>query len=372
MVEEFPSEVYKKARLWLEADWLQIAESLNGKEDQFRGKHVLITGAAGFLGFNFLHFFSHLNLSQPGASISVIAVDNYLRGRPRWIKEITAIDQNIVAQRWDITHPWPDDHSKFDCIIHCASIASPTFYRRYPLETLDATVLGLRHMLDLAHRTKCESFLYFSSSEIYGDPPPEQIPTKETYRGNVSCMGPRACYDESKRLGETLCYIYAQHYGLPVKIVRPFNNYGPGLRLNDRRVIPDFCQESLSDRDIVLHSDGSPTRTFCYSSDALAGYLLALLSPFKGEAFNIGSDTNEISMRDLASLILRLLNSKRHVVHKPSEEADYLADNPGRRCPDISKARRLLGFTPKVTLESGLFRMLSWYQEFADLETLLD
>jgi dTDP-glucose 4,6-dehydratase/UDP-glucuronate decarboxylase len=240
------------------------------------------------------------------------------------------------------------------------------------LETLDANVLGLRHMLDLARRTGCESFLYFSSSEIYGDPPPDQIPTKETYCGNVACMGPRACYDESKRLGETLCYIYAQHYGLPVKIVRPFNNYGPGLRLDDRRVIPDLYRATLSDCDIVLHSDGNPTRTFCYSSDALAGYLLALLSDFEGEQFNIGSDDTEISMRQLANLILRVSKSKRRVVHRPSQDSNYLTDNPQRRCPDISKARSFLGFEPKVSLELGLSRMLNWYREFAELETLLE
>jgi len=368
----FPSELYQKARLWLETDWLQIEESLQGNENQLRGKRVLITGAAGFLGFNFLHFFSHLNQRGPKDCVFVVAADNFLRGRPRWIDEITTVDQNIVLKRADINQPWNDD-SRFDFIIHCASVASPTFYRQYPLETLDANVVGLRHMLDLAQRSKCESFLFFSSSEIYGDPSSDAIPTKESYRGNVSCIGPRACYDESKRLGETLCYIYAQQHGLPVKMVRPFNNFGPGLRLNDRRVIPDMCCEILLDRDIVLYSDGSPTRTFCYTSDALTGYLLALLSPFRGEPFNIGSDMSaEISMGDLAKLLLRLSGSKGHVVHTPSDEADYLADNPMRRCPDISKARTLLGFTPRITLESGLLRTLQWYREFIDLETLTD
>jgi dTDP-glucose 4,6-dehydratase/UDP-glucuronate decarboxylase len=303
----------------------------------------------------------------------VVAADNFLRGRPRWIDEITASDPDVILKKADINQPWPADDSRFDFIIHCASVASPTFYRQYPLETLDANVLGLRHMLELARRSKCESFLFFSSSEIYGDPSAAAIPTNESYRGNVSCIGPRACYDESKRLGETLCYIYAQHHGVPVKMVRPFNNFGPGLRLNDRRVIPDMCRELLLDRDIVLYSDGTPTRTFCYTSDALAGYLLALLSPHHGEPFNIGSDmTAEISMADLAKLLLQLSGSKGHVVHKPSDEADYLADNPQRRCPDISKARKLLGFAPEVSLESGLLRTLHWYREFIDLESLLD
>jgi dTDP-glucose 4,6-dehydratase/UDP-glucuronate decarboxylase len=228
-------------------------------------------------------------------------------------------------------------------------------------------------MLDLARRTKCESFLFFSSSEIYGDPSSDAIPTNESYRGSVSCIGPRACYDESKRLGETLCYIYTQHHGVPAKIVRPFNNFGPGLRLNDRRVIPDMCREILFDRDIVLYSDGSPTRTFCYISDALTGYLLALLSTSEGEPFNIGSDmTAEISMGDLARLLLQVSGSKGQVIHKVSDEAEYLADNPQRRCPDISKARTLLGFDPRVGLESGLQRTLHWYREFVDLETLVD
>jgi dTDP-glucose 4,6-dehydratase/UDP-glucuronate decarboxylase len=372
MVRDCPSYLYERARSWLEPDWSRVSESLNGKEESLRGRRVLITGAAGFLGFNFLHFFSHLNSVTPGAPISVTAVDNYLRGRPGWISELGLVDSHIRPRRLDINQPWTGEESKYDYIIHCASVASPTFYRRYPLETLDANVLGLRHMLNLARRTGCESFLYFSSSEIYGDPPADQIPTMETYRGNVACMGPRACYDESKRLGETLCYIYAEHYGLPVKIVRPFNNYGPGLRLDDRRVIPDLCRATLSDCDIVLHSDGNPTRTFCYSSDALAGYLLALLSEIKGEPFNIGSDDTEISMRDLANLIVRVSKSKRHVVQRPSRESDYLTDNPQRRCPDISKARSLLGFDPKVRLELGLSRMLNWYREFAELETLLE
>jgi dTDP-glucose 4,6-dehydratase/UDP-glucuronate decarboxylase len=372
MSQRLSSEIYEKARQWLEEDWQRVSEGLQGSEGRFRGKRVLITGAAGFLGFNFLHFFSYLNSKSAAKSVSVIAVDNYLRGKPRWMDEITKVDSNIKPKRWDINRPWIDDQPSFDFIIHCASIASPTFYRQYPLETLDANVLGLRHMLDLARQTNCESFLFFSSSEIYGDPPAEFIPTKESYRGNVATMGPRACYDESKRLGETLCYIYAQQYGVPVKIARPFNNYGPGLRLNDRRVIPDFCREILFGRDIILHSDGSPTRTFCYSSDAITGYLLALLFPAKGEPFNIGADAREISMRDLAQLLFHVSKSKGRVLHKPSEEADYLADNPARRCPDISKARSALGFVPRVDLEFGLSRMLDWYRRFLDLEDLVD
>ena len=367
------SQLYTEARSWLEKDWDRVGMSLAGREATFRGKRILVTGAAGFLGFNFLNFFSYLNSSASGAApLFLVAADNYLRGHPRWLVELATLDPHVTLQRFDVTHPWPKPESKFDFIIHCACVASPTYYRKLPLETLDANTLGLRHMLELARQYGSESLLYFSSSEIYGDPPPSEIPTKESYRGNVACIGPRACYDESKRLGETLSAIYAQEYKVPVKIVRPFNNYGPGLRLADGRVLPDFYRDVLADRDIVFHSDGSPTRTFCYVSDALAGYLLALLSPYNGEPFNIGSDGPEISMRDLASLVLRVSGSTRKVVHQPSRELDYLTDNPRRRCPDISKARTLLGFEPVVSLEAGLSRMLEWYRDFVTLEEVGD
>ena len=186
----------------------------------------------------------------------------------------------------------------FDFIIHAASIASPKYYRQYPIQTIDANVLGIHHLLDFAVEYPPESILFFSSSEVYGDPPPECIPTPETYVGNVSFTGPRACYDESKRLGETLCVNFHQVHKVPVKIARPFNNYGPGLKINDRRVISDFFRDVLADRNIIMYSDGTPTRTFCYIADALTGYLLILLSNAEGEAFNIGDDNPEISIKD--------------------------------------------------------------------------
>ena len=364
--------LYAKAQAWLEEDWERVEESLGQQAERFRGRRVLITGAVGFLGFNFLHFFSYLNATRNRAAPArVVAVDNYLRGQPRWAVELSKTAPHIELRRLDITQPWPEAGSAFDLIVHAASVASPTFYRKYPLETLDANVFGLRHMLDLARKRGCESFLYFSSSEIYGDPPPHEIPTGENYRGNVACIGPRACYDESKRLGETLCYIYAAQYGVPVKIVRPFNNYGPGLRLTDGRVLSDLSRDVLADRNIVLYSDGRPTRTFCYASDALTGYLLALLSPHSGEAFNIGADSPEISMRDLAALVMRVAGVKGNVEQRASGEVDYLTDNPQRRCPDISKARAKLKFEPRVDLEVGVARLLEWYRRFQGLEELI-
>jgi dTDP-glucose 4,6-dehydratase/UDP-glucuronate decarboxylase len=250
-----------------------------------------------------------------------------------------------------------------DFVIHAASVASPIFYRKHPIETMDANVIGLRLLLDHFREKGCESFLYFSTSEIYGDPFPEFIPTSETYRGNVSCTGPRACYDESKRYGETLCVNFHQQYGLPVKIARPFNNYGPGLRIDDGRVLPDFFNDVLNGRDIRMLSDGKATRTFCYITDAITGYLLILLSSHDGEPFNIGVESPEISMRDIADLVIRVSGSKRIVVTAQSPDRHYLTDNPQRRCPDISKARRMLGYDPNMGLEEGLRRTFEYYSD---------
>ncbi|MDR4464461.1 MAG: NAD-dependent epimerase/dehydratase family protein [Nitrospira sp.] len=366
------STLHTEAQTWLSQDWERVEHDLGAKAASLNGSRVLLTGAAGFLGFNFLHFLSYLNKrkSEGQPAIHIVAVDNYLRGKSRWIMELAQDDPNIELRTHDITHPWPVDDARYDFIIHGASVASPTFYRQYPLETLDANVAGLRNMLDLARLTSAKSMVFFSSSEIYGDPPVHEIPTKETYRGNVACTGPRACYDESKRLGETLCYIYAQKYSVPVKIIRPFNNYGPGLRLTDRRVLPDICADVLADRDIVLYSDGKATRTFCYSSDALTGYLLALLSTHDGEAFNIGSQAPEVSMYELATMVSQVASSSRSVVSRASDDKDYLTDNPQRRCPDLSKAKTLLGYQPKVDLRIGLTRLIEWYKTFLPLEAV--
>ena len=186
-------------------------------------------------------------------------------------------DGSLTVLEHDITVPLPEKRGNLDFVIHAASIASPTYYRKYPIATMDANVNGLRLLLDRCREQQAaghpvSGFLFFSTSEIYGDPPPDQIPTAEAYRGNVSCTGPRACYDESKRFGETLCVNFARQFGLPITIARPFNNFGPGLKITDRRVIPDFARDLFAGKDLVLLSDGSPTRTFCYVADAIVGY----------------------------------------------------------------------------------------------------
>lgn len=330
------------------------------------GSNILFTGANGFLGYYFIKAIILWNDTYPDKKIKVYALDTFATGTPKWLEKRS--DVKIIKK--DITKFKPT--LDFDYIIHAASIASPVFYRKYPLETINANVLGLYNILNYiaqkkASNRKIKGLLFFSSSEIYGDPTKENIPTPETYRGNVSCTGPRACYDESKRFCETLCVNFSRVYNLPIKIARPFNNYGPGLKITDGRVIPDFAGDILKNKDIKLLSTGSPTRTFCYITDAVVGYLKVLINGKNGESYNIGVETPEISIHELAekmkNLAAKHLNYSGKIIMESSEDKNYLADNPNRRCPLITKAKNDLGFAPKISLDEGLIKTLTWYQE---------
>jgi len=330
--------------------------------DRFSGKNILLTGGGGFLGTYFVKYFTQLNdLNILSSPCKLYVVENFIRGIPEWFSQMQQREDVILIEE-DITKLTNLPTSDF--IIHAATIASPTYYRLHPIETMDANVIGLRNLLDFARQNPCESFLFFSTSEIYGDPDPENIPTKETYRGYVSCTGPRACYDESKRYGETLCTNFHDQYNIPIKIVRPFNNYGPGLKLSDKRVIPDFFSNLLNNEKIEILSDGHVTRTFCYISDAITGYLQALLSDQNGEAFNIGTSEPEITMLELAKKISKVVKGDDdfEYEHRVSQDKNYLTDNPQKRCPDITKAKQLLEYNPTVSLEDGLNRIYNFYK----------
>jgi UDP-glucuronate decarboxylase len=355
-------------------DLKRIYDGLTSEErSKFNGSTILLTGCAGFLGFYFVNFFvrysKELNIKK------VIGLDNFKVGYPNWLRRLDA-EGKIELHEFDITTDnitnIPDAENAA-YIYHMASIASPTFYRKYPIETLDANIWGLRKLLDYYREKPIKNLVFFSSSEIYGDPAPENIPTPEDYRGNVSCMGPRACYDEAKRFGETMCYLYNQRYNMPITIIRPFNNYGPGMRLNDKRVPADFAKAVLENRDIVILSDGKPMRTFCYITDAVTGYLKGLVyEPF--EAFNIGIDKPEISIKKLADIYQQagseIFGYAGKVIFQTSQERDYLTNNPNRRCPDISKAKKLLGYQPKVIVDDGVRYFLQFVKESdkADVE----
>lgn len=360
----------------VQQDLQRIYDSLTEEERaKFKDSTVLFTGGAGFLGFYFIQFLTCYQ-QELGAK-SIICLDNFQVGCPQWLTELNDTGKVELYKFNVITDDIADipGADRVDYIYHMASIASPIFYRKYPIETLDANIWGLRRLLDFYCEKPIKGLAFYSSSEIYGDPTPEHIPTPETYRGNVDCQGPRACYDEAKRFGETMCYLFHQRYNMPITIIRPFNNYGPGMRLNDARVPADFANAVRQNQDIELFSDGSPTRTFCYISDAITGYLKALLYAEKGfEAFNIGIDKPEISIRRLADIYIQagkeVFNYTGQAKFAVSQDKEYLQNNPNRRCPVIDKARRLLGYEPKVDVEQGVHYFLEYIKESTEEELI--
>jgi len=320
------------------------------------GKNVLLTGAAGFLGRYFLETFRKFNETNP--PIKIVALDNHITSLQN-SESFRITDRNIEWIYGDakIGAELPN---RFDYIIHSAGIASPAHYRAKPLETVYVAVDVTRLLLEKARKDNAR-MLFFSSSEIYGDPDSSNIPTNEDYRGNVTSRGPRACYDESKRLGETLCYIYQTEFSTHVSVVRPFNVYGPGMLPTDFRVLPNFANAIYNNEEIRVYGSGNQTRTFCYITDAISAFLQILTLVTEPDVFNVGNPSPEISMNDLAKIAKQVVGYKGSAVttHYP---ATYPADEPNRRCPDISKITNVIGFKPKVELEDGLKRFFNWTQ----------
>lgn len=344
----------------VQGDIKKIAEDLRGDVRKLEGKKIFISGGSGFLGKYFLQTFWYLNTHILATKCQVISVDNYITGTKGTDFDL-AKDKNFTFIQHDVRKEFIYD-GKVDYVVHAAGIASPVYYMKYPLETLEVATRGTQNMLDFAKKKKTKSFLFFSSSEIYGDPDPNFVPTPETYPGNVSCIGPRACYDESKRLGETLCMVYHRLYNLPVKIVRPFNVYGPGMKPDDYRVIPRFLTSALKKESLPVYAGGNQTRTFCYISDAITAFIKILVSDKNGEVYNVGSDDNEVNMMTLGKMVSDLFKGKVEAKSVDYPETYPRAD-PMRRCPDLTKIRSFFNYKPKVVLKEGLKRTLTWYKE---------
>lgn len=337
-----------------------IAKAIENDAKKLEGKTLLISGGAGFLGSYIIATIFYLNKKYFSKPCKVISIDNFITGKKRRIVEEIK-DKNLVFIKADVTKPL-EVKERVDFIIHAAGLASPVYYQKYPLETIESAIYGVKNLLELAKKKRVKSFLNFSSSEIYGDPDPNFIPTPESYRGNVSPVGPRSCYDESKRLGETICMVYHDKYKVPIKIVRPFNIYGPGMMPDDFRVVPMFVSNALKGKPLPVHDKGNQTRTFCYISDAIIGFMKVLLSKKNGEVYNVGNDQQEINMMDLALAVSRLFN-KKIKVQAISYPRQYPQDEPKRRCPDLTKIRTKIGYEPTIELKQGLKRVIKWYKE---------
>jgi len=315
-------------------------------------KCVLVVGGRGFLGTYFVKVLVALNkiLQKP---IKIIVLDNLITAKDKdnfYDSTVKFIEQDI-SQNFSVS-------GDVNYIIHAASIASPPLYRKFPLKTVDVNYQGTRNLLEIAKEKKIESMLFLSSSEIYGDP--DIIPTPESYWGHVSCIGPRACYDESKRLAETICVLYYQQYKIPIKIARPFNVYGPFLNLNDGRILPDFMSSAIKNSEILIHSDGEPTRSFCYVTDAMCEFFRLLLLAPPGTICNVGNN-EEITVKEVAKIIKNAIGKPIKIRHEKSSDSNYTVDNPQRRCPDLSKIKKLVNYEPKIKFENGIKRLYQWY-----------
>ncbi len=349
----------------IEEDCIEIIKRVGTSFDYLKNKNLLITGANGFLCSYFVDVINQWNKSlEPSNRCLVHAMDNFSSSKKTRLRHLVN-ENEIKLYNLDVTKSINIDD--VDYIIHGASIASPSIYRIHPLETLDANVVGTRNVLNLARLKNVINVVIMSSSEVYGDPDDNNIPTNEQYNGNVSCEGPRACYDESKRIAETLAYIYKTKHKLSVNTIRPFNVFGPGQNLDDKRLVPDCIKSVLNNSDIEIFSDGKSTRSFCYVSDAVSAILLLLLKqPKDFLAFNVGNDEIEITMKELADLVVKvgkrvIESNTSKVIFKKSFDVHYNTDSPKRRSPDLSRVKSATTWNPIVSLEQGIERTIRSY-----------
>ena len=333
----------------VEEDVDSLVKGLNEQGISFEGKSVLVTGGAGFLGS-----WTCDVLVKQGAR--VICVDNFSSGRRENVRHLVGLE-NFELVEHDISQPLFFDE-KIDVMMHLASRASPFEFAKFPIQILKANTLGTWVALGIAKEHKAR-LVYASSSEVYGDPDPKHVPTPETYSGNVNPVGPRSCYDEAKRVGEAFVTAYRIQHGLDTRILRIFNTYGPRMRPGDLygRVVPRFIDQAVSGRSLTVFGDGTQTRSFTYVMDMVEGILRDTCLPeASGEVINLGSGI-ETRIIDLAKIILKLTRSKSGIELHPLP-----VDDPRRRCPDITKAEKMLGWKPKISLEQGLTRTIAWFK----------
>lgn len=304
---------------------------------------VVVTGGAGFIG-------SHLCRFLVGRGYRVICIDNLLTGNGSNLRDLEG-NGNFVFINHNVDTPI-ELTEPVHYVLHLASPASPVDYAAYPIQTLKVGALGTHNMLGLA-KAKRAVFLLASTSEVYGDPLVH--PQPESYWGNVNCIGPRGVYDEAKRFAEALTMAYHAYHGMDTRIARIFNTYGPGMRKNDGRVVPNFIGQALSGRPLTVYGDGSQTRSFCYISDLVEGIYKLMLSNVN-DPVNLGNP-EECTVLQFARKILKLTGSGSKVLFKPLP-----VDDPKTRCPDITKARKLLKWQPKVSVEDGLRKTIEWYR----------
>ncbi|MCC6180307.1 MAG: NAD-dependent epimerase/dehydratase family protein [Bacteroidia bacterium] len=323
--------------------------------NNFKGKTVLISGANGFLPAYLVETFLQVATQHQITVIALVrSMDN---AKKRFNHHLSNPNLHIINQ--DVAHEIKID-KKIDFIIHAASQASPKFYGTDPVGTLNANVLGTINLINLAKNNNVESFLYFSSGEVYGEVPEHLIPIKEDTFGYLNCANVRACYGESKRMGENICVSYHAQYGVKAKIVRPFHTYGPGMKLDDGRVFADFVANIVNKQNIILNSDGSAIRPFCYLKDATLAFLTVLITGKDGEAYNVGNPNEEYSILQLAQTLVQLYPEYQLSVQFNQDlknNKNYLKSPIVRNSPNIEKISEL-GWTPTTDVKTGFKRTI--------------
>lgn len=325
--------------------------------ERLRNKRLLVTGGSGFLASYLIHALIAVGRKY-GLNSEVICVARNMQSANNRFRLYENYTEFSILQH-DISMPLPSLFPSADFIIHSASQASPKYYSIDPVGTLSANSVGTMYLLEHAVQCNCEKFLFFSSGEVYGSPIDSSRLILENDYGFIDPMNVRSCYAESKRIGETMCVAWAKQYGLDVSVVRPFHTYGPGMALDDGRVFADFVADVVARRDIILKSDGSALRPFCYLADATLGFLTILLKGKRSEAYNIGNPEAEISIKDLAILISKLFPERNIGTKFAIREisSDYMNSPINRSNPDIKKANEL-GWHPKFSLQDGFQRTI--------------
>jgi len=306
-------------------------------------KRILITGGAGFLG-------SHLCKRLLAEGNEILCLDNFYTGSKDNIIDLLP-NPYFEVVRHDITFPI---YIEVDQIYNLACPASPVYYQKYPIQTTKTNVSGAINVLGLAKRLNI-AVLQASTSEVYGDPTIH--PQTEDYWGNVNCTGIRSCYDEGKRCAETLFFDYYRELGLDIRVARIFNTYGPNMAINDGRVVSNFIVQALSGKDITIYGDGSQTRSLCYVDDLIQGLISLMNTENINEPVNLGNPV-ELSILDLAENIIKETKSSSSLKHEPLPQ-----DDPKQRCPDISKAMRLLDWRPQIEFEEGINKTIAFFRK---------
>jgi nucleoside-diphosphate-sugar epimerase len=343
----------------IKEDIKNIVENFDGWE-KFTNKTILISGANGFLSAYLVESF--LALDERFNTKVIALVRNEEKAKKRFTHHLKNPLLKFIISDVSDEVKIEEINDKIDFIIHAASQASPKFYGIDPVGTLSANVLGTINLLNLARKNNVESFLYFSSGEVYGEVKEKDIPIKESTFGYLDCTNVRACYAESKRMGENICVSYCKQYGVKAKIVRPFHTYGPGMDLKDGRVFADFVANIVNKQNIILKSDGSASRAFCYLTDATLGFLNILVNGENAQAYNVGNPYQEYGIVELANILVNLFPeyNLKVTLDKSKQTNDYLKSPVNRNSPDIEKIGQL-GWRPNVTVEDGFKRAILSY-----------